>query len=173
MAKVDATEQVRFRRAYGPRVRVQTNVSGASMTKQSFKDECDINVIMKRYEASGILPGMERAGQARYLDCTGVDYVEAMRVVADAKSAFGELPARLRDRFENDPAKLIAFLEDGRNLEEARELGLARPADPEATPLAVRVVEPAGSDPEQTSKGSKGVPDRMPADKKSRDGRDS
>lgn len=138
---------------FGPRaaIRVITPIVGESKTKQSFKDECDINVIMRRYEATGILPGMERAVGARYIDCTGADFQEAQLIVAAGKSAFAELPARIRARFANDPAKLMEFLADKRNLEEARELGLVKPEQKEATPLAVRVVASPSGDPEQAS----------------------
>lgn len=139
----------RFRSAYSGHVRVATPV-GVSRTKQQFVEECDINTIMRRYQSTGILPGMERAAGARYIDCTGADYQEAMLLVASAKTAFAEMPAQIRDRFGNDPRRLMEFLEDDRNLEEARELGLARPEAKAATPLAVRVVESAQSDPSES-----------------------
>ncbi|AXH75151.1 MAG: internal scaffolding protein [Microviridae sp.] len=141
---------------FGRRDRFITPVVGESMTKQSFKDECDINVIMRRYEATGILPGMERAVGARYIDCRDIDYQEAMILVASAKSAFADLPARLRDRFGNDPAKLMSFLQDERNLEEARELGLVNAEQKVAAPLAVRVVESPVGDSGKTSGVSEG-----------------
>lgn len=139
----------RFVDVYAGRSCVRTPfvVEGPSMTKQSFKDEADINVIMRRYEASGILPGSERMADARYMDVTGADFEAAMIVVASAKTAFAEMPAKLRDRFGNDPAELLAFLENPKNLEEARELGLVERAARVATPLAVRVVEPTTVDP--------------------------
>ena len=34
------------------------------------------------------------------------------------------LPAQIRSRFENDPAKLIDFLDNSENLDEAIKLGL-------------------------------------------------
>lgn len=138
------------RNAYSPRVRKPLVIEGPSLTKQSFKDECDINVIMKRYASTGVLPGAERAAGARYMDCSVIDYQQSMLLVASAKSMFLDLPAAVRDRFGNDPAKLMEFVEDKRNLEEARALGLARPEAKEGTPLAVRVVEPLSGDPSQS-----------------------
>lgn len=134
-----------FRTAYSVKDRVQTDVSGPSMTKQSFKDECDINVIMARYEKSGamLLSSLEQR-DPRYLDTTGFDYHQAMLRVAEANSLFMELPAALRDRFKNDPHELLAFLDDESNRDEAIELGLARPREAAPEPVAVRVVpEPA------------------------------
>lgn len=136
----------RFRSAYGPRFRVTSDPVGASLTRQSFAAECDINVIMRRYEKTGALPPMNEK-EARYIDTSSLDYQDAMFKVADARSAFLELPWRLRDRFGNDPAQLLRFLEDPKNLEEARTLGLVNPEGKPAIPLAVRVVEPAVSDP--------------------------
>lgn len=143
----------RIRSAYdGSRVRVGLDCSVVpSMTKQGHKDECDINVIMKRYEQTGMIPFAERAATGRYLDVSDVDYKEAMFAVAAAQSAFAEMPAQVRDRFANDPGAMLAFLEDPKNLEEARKLGLVNPAKVPATPLAVRVVESVVGDSGKTS----------------------
>lgn len=139
MAK-DRSAAVEIRRAYVQHGRVQFSSDEPSMTKQSFKDECDVNVIMKRFERTGILP-TPIGGEPRYLDVSAVDYVEAMREVANARTLFEELPARLRDRFENDPQRMLEFLEDPKNVEEGRELGLLRPKEPEVAPVSVRVTE--------------------------------
>ena len=42
-----------FRSAYARRDRLSVDVVGPSLTKQSFKDQCDINRIMRRYSAGG------------------------------------------------------------------------------------------------------------------------
>lgn len=152
-----AQNLVRFRSyadvRFGPRVHVYAEQGGPSMTKQSFKDECDVNVIMRRYQQTGVLP-LGDGRVPRYIDATSADYQEAMFLVADARSAFAELPSALRERFHNDPKRMLEFLEDPRNREEAIKLGLVNAPAPEATPLAVHVVERKGSDPEQSSKGS-------------------
>jgi phage internal scaffolding protein len=56
-----------------------------------------------------------------------MSYHEMQNVIADANSAFASLPATVRARFENDPAKYIEFVSDENNLEEARELGMLSP----------------------------------------------
>lgn len=115
---------VGFRHAYSMPYRVVSGVGGVSRTKQSFRDECDVNQIMKRYQMTGILPGQDRMAMARYLDCTEVDFQKAMLTVASAKQAFDALPAVVRERFANDPARLLAFLDDPENRAEAVKLGL-------------------------------------------------
>ena len=50
------TEKIKFRTGYSPHVAVQFQTSGLSRTKQSFKNECDVNNILKNYNKTGILP---------------------------------------------------------------------------------------------------------------------
>lgn len=102
-----------------------TYVSETSATKQEFKDECDINSIMRRYITQGVLPSNVKVG--RYGDFTGVgDYQECLATLEDARSQFMALPSATRKRFGNDPAQFLAFVSDKNNLEEARKLGLLR-----------------------------------------------
>lgn len=111
-----------FVTAYGPKRKVVQDPGGASMTKQSFKDECDVNVIMRRYEQGGVLPELRE--ELVYGDATGGDYHEAMNLVAEARSRFEALPARAREFFKNDPGAFLAYMEDKPELEELGELGL-------------------------------------------------
>ena len=101
----------------------------ASLTQQHFKDECDINNILRQFNITGLLP--ESALSPRYGDFTGVvDYHTALNQVIAAEDEFMSLPADLRARFENDPAQLIAFLENAENKNEAIALGLVnKPAE--------------------------------------------
>lgn len=129
-----------FRSAYMFHERVFTDVSGLSRTKQNFKDECDINVIMRRYETHGVLPAFNQR-EGRFMDTTVFHFQDAQQVVAAAKSAFEELPARLRDRFKNDPSQLIEFLNDERNRDEAIKLGLVNPTPLPPAPVQVVVAD--------------------------------
>lgn len=118
-----------FITAYGPKIKVTLACDPAEgKTKQEFKDDCDINVILARFRNSGALEHINRR-KAQFADCTvsAYDFQHAMDVLADAKSAFQNLPAALRDRFDNDPAELLAFVEDDDNQAEAGDLGLLSP----------------------------------------------
>jgi len=121
-----AQTQKVFRNAYSPRKRVVTPVVGESRTKQSFKDECDINRIMSRYQNTGVMEFVNKR-EARYADVTAFDYQEACNLVAGANSMFHDLPSALRSRFDNDPGQLLAFLDNPSNLQEAVSLGLVNP----------------------------------------------
>ena len=95
----------------------------ATLTQQHFKDECDINNILRQFNITGLLP--ESALSPRYGDFTGIsDYHSALNQVIAAEDEFMRLPADLRARFANDPAQLIEFLENSDNKDEAIKLGL-------------------------------------------------
>lgn len=101
--------------------------SSPDMTQQAFKDECDINVIAKRFGITGELPVNGRA--PTFGDFTGVDdYQSAIHAIRDAEAAFMALPGLVRERFGQDPQRFVEFCSDARNLDEMRELGLAVPA---------------------------------------------
>lgn len=94
-----------------------------TLTQQHFKDETDINNILRQFNVTGLLP--ETPLSPRYGDFTGIsDYQTALNQVIAAESEFMALPANIRSRFDNDPAKLIEFLENSNNKDEAIKLGL-------------------------------------------------
>ena len=108
-----------------------------SLAQQNFKDETDINFIVRQFGLTGELPGKPLSPQ--YGDFTGVlDYHSAVNAVLAAQDDFMELPAHMRSRFNNDPAELIDFLSKEENREEATKLGLvaAKPiSEPSETPF--------------------------------------
>jgi phage internal scaffolding protein len=110
--------------------------SDPSLAQQNFKDETDINYIVRQFGLTGELPGQTISPQ--YGDFTGVlDYHSAVNAVLAAQDEFMDLPAQMRARFDNDPAKLIDFLGNEENRDEAIKLGLvAKPiSEPSETPI--------------------------------------
>lgn len=98
-------------------------------TQQSFKDDCDINLIMKRFERTGMLDHLNQF-EGSYGDFTDVptSYHDAVNQVLAAQDMFMTVPARVRAMFDNDPGKFLAFVDDPANAEKMVELGLARQA---------------------------------------------
>lgn len=114
-----------------------------SLAQQHFKEECDINTILRKFSITGLLP--EAPLSPRYGDFSGIsDYHTALNRVIAAQDEFEALPAQIRARFDNDPAKLIEFLENDKNRPEAEELGLVEKA-------AAEVVEAAQVTPEKAA----------------------
>lgn len=111
-----------------------------SKTQQQFKDECDINVIVKRFGLGMEMPEAYEAPSFADFTEHVTDYHSAMNLIRESEAAFMTLPAHLRAEFDNNPQRLLEFLEDGNNKAKAVELGLvkAEPAKPE--PMEVRVV---------------------------------
>jgi phage internal scaffolding protein len=113
-----------------------------TLAQQHFKEECDINTILQKFSITGLLP--EAPLSPRYGDFTGIgDYHTALNRVMAAQDEFEALPAQIRARFENDPFKLIEFLEDENNRPEAEELGLVEKVAAEAVEATKNTPEKA------------------------------
>lgn len=108
-----------------------------SLTDQSQAKQADINEIVRQFGVTGVLPNQPLP--EHFGDFTGVgDYRSSLEAVRRAAEEFMELPAELRSRFDNDPAKLIDFLSVEANRHEAFTLGLVD-ADVAPTPEAPAV----------------------------------
>lgn len=119
---------------------VRTFTTDPSRTKQSMRDECDINGIMKRFERTGIVTH-NAVREAYFSDVSVVpDFAEAIEIVRKAENMFMSMPAKLRAFFENDPARYVQFCSDPVNADKMVELGLREPK-PAVTPV---VVPPVG-----------------------------
>jgi len=107
-----------------------------SLTQQQFKDDCDVNVIMDRFLKTGEVTHLN-SNPGVYADLTGIgDYTDMLMRVKAAESAFSQLPHQIKTKFEQDPSKLIAYLEDPKNLEESYALGLrVKPEAPAPNPV--------------------------------------
>lgn len=99
-----------------------------TLTQQQFKEEADINYIAERFLKTGQLPQVPQMPTPG--DFEGIfDFQTAMNTIAHAKQEFMKLPAKVRSRFDNDPAKLLQFLNDDENRKEAEILGLVQPKE--------------------------------------------
>jgi len=128
MAKITAPF---LRTPYNYDVDAASNESGVaceepSLAQQHFKDECDINNILRQFNITGQLP--DQPLSPKYGDFSGIsDYKTALDRVIAADEEFMNLPATLRARFDNDAANLISFLDNEENRLEAEKLGLLEP----------------------------------------------
>ena len=94
-----------------------------TLAQQQFRDECDINVILERFNVTGQLPLFPLEPQ--FGDFSGIsDYQTALNAVISAQDSFDQLPARVRERFANDPAAFVDFCLDESNRDEMKALGL-------------------------------------------------
>ena len=100
--------------------------SEPTMTIQSEKDNCDINVIMNRYATCGTpLPYRTDGVQPVYADVSELgDYMQNYQRCKQAEEMFNSLPSALRKELDNNPANLISFIQDEKNKERCYEYGL-------------------------------------------------
>lgn len=107
---------------------------GPGRTKQSFKQECDINSIIARYQKTGMMDHV-KLNPGVFADVSNVgDYAGMVRKVRHAQESFELLPGALRQRFHQDPGEFVSFISDPENRSEAVKLGLV--------PAPAPVVEP-------------------------------
>lgn len=120
--------------------------NGGCGAKQEFRKETDINVIVDRYVKAGVpLPSPEAV--SNFMDCTQIpNYQQMLDKVNSAAASFLKLPPKVRERFGNEPARLIEFLQDESNREEAVFLGLIE-KKVETTPTASQAKDKPEAEP--------------------------
>ncbi len=96
-----------------------------SLTQQNFAAESDINNILSNWEKNGVVSHLNPL-PPQYGDLIDVeDYHSSMNRIVAAREAFDALPSVVRDRFANDPANFLSFVQDPSNVDEMVKLGLA------------------------------------------------
>lgn len=122
----------------GPRVDTSKD---DPITQQSGREDADINVIVERAKR-GAVPPVGRNLAPMYGDFTEVptDLRDCLNMVKLANDLFMSLDPVVRRRFDNDPAKMLDFLNDPSNREEAVKLGLVK--GPEVPPVVTPPVVP-------------------------------
>lgn len=88
-------------------------------TKQSYKDECDINKIMARAEKGGTISHLAKY-EAVYGDFSDFDFQEQTQKLTRGREIFDDLPAELRQEFGQSPAKFFEYVNDPANAGDLR-----------------------------------------------------
>lgn len=110
------------------RRRVQTFTQGPTRTLQEPAIDADIHNIMKKYvHTHGSIPMAQIVDTVLdFSDAT--DFQESLDRHIHAQEAFNSLPADTRHYFHNDPSRLISFLADDKNYDEAVKMGFIDPS---------------------------------------------
>ncbi len=142
----------------GPRKQVKRYTDGR--TKQSFRDECDINLIMKRAAIGGTISHLNKY-EGAYADYSDYDFFEQTQKLTRGREIFDDLPAEVRREFGQNPAAFFDYVNDPANKGVlAKKLpDLAKPGTqlpdvtpPDADTQAARAAasEPASANPSPT-----------------------
>lgn len=118
-------------------------------TKQEFKEDADINVIVARCVRDPNTVDVYAPKVAPvFADVSNIgDFQACMEKMTAVDEAFMTLPPKVREFFGNDPWAVVPFVQDPKNLDKAVELGIAvrkpvAPAKQEAVP-APKASEPS------------------------------
>lgn len=100
-------------------------------TRQEFKEETDINVIVERMTDKQATDWLEQHEEwlKSAVDQTvpNIEYRELLAVVMDAEERFLDLPADVRAGFNNDPAEFMEFVQsEGGDIELAELVAKSR-----------------------------------------------
>lgn len=101
-------------------------ICGKSRTRKVPGEVWDINKIIKRYKATGLLP--KGPGSNIYLDLSEVpDLTEAANIRDTARMAFQALPLELQYECRGDFRNLEKWLVNPKNREDAINYGFIKP----------------------------------------------
>lgn len=135
----------KFRTAYDKEhVRSIIRFELPSRTKQEFKDQCDMNLIVQNFLKTGRLDQIDQA-KAQYLDlaATPQSYQESLNLVIGAADAFSSLPANIRAAYDNS---VSVFLEAAYHDPDA-VFGSTKPVQADPASQATHVAQPPANPP--------------------------
>ncbi len=97
-------------------------------TKQSFKDETDINKILQRANKTGTISHLSKY-EAHYGDFSDFDFFESTIMLTKGREIFDALPSEIRNEFSQSPSAFFAYVNDPANKDELLKKlpGLAAP----------------------------------------------
>ena len=79
-------------------------------TKQAFKDQCDINKILKKAQKTGSIAHLQKYPELVYGEFDGeFDLLTAHERIAKANQIFEDLPSEVRREFNNDALAFVNF----------------------------------------------------------------
>ncbi len=97
-------------------------------TKQTFRDETDINKILQRAQKTGTISHLNKH-QAQYADFSEYDFFENTMMLTKGREIFDDLPSEIRSEFNGSPAGFFKYVNDPENKDRLIKLlpGLAAP----------------------------------------------
>uniref|UniRef100_A0AAU8B1F6 Internal scaffolding protein n=1 Tax=Dulem virus 141 TaxID=3145618 RepID=A0AAU8B1F6_9VIRU len=117
-------------------------------TRQEFAQDADINFLISRYNETGAFyDALSLRGKEPRLplfeDFSDLpDFGDAQQFISDSRERFMALPAKIREKFDNDPALLLAWISDPANKDEAVKLGLISGVQGTVSPATAAPAEP-------------------------------
>lgn len=101
-------------------------IGGPTLAQSQFLESCDVKNIIAKCKRVGIpLSNVQRTnGFFADLSMAPDDLRSALDISIKARDSFEQLPAKVKERFGFDPSRLLDFVQDSANRDEAIRLGL-------------------------------------------------
>lgn len=119
-----------------PHPRVILDTGPVTHTKQSFRDDCDINLIVKRHASTGLWDHLNPTTPTYGDFSAAVELQSAMALVEAAHDAFDALPSAVRKVCDNNPVVMLENLAKPGAFHELVQAGM--PTTPEHEELALQ-----------------------------------
>lgn len=128
-------------------------------TKQSQKNETDINMLLERASRSDSLSHLDKY-QPLYGDYAGYDFEKHINTITAGQGIFEQLPAEVKREFDQSAQKFFEYVTDDKNKERLPQLlpKIANRGDhfPTTTILAPNIV-PVEQEPNEQAKPGQAV----------------
>lgn len=124
-----------FRTPYKNHVKVVKDFTDSeSLTQQSEAEFTTIRAYIDKYTRLGVLGNPARISEAEFGDFASLprDYGEAVELVQSVNEAFRALPAQVRARYGEDPARFANALSDPAEIAALAAEGLIQSPEPQA-----------------------------------------
>ena len=105
------------------RTRLQKDFTGESQTQQQFKDECDINNVVRQFAKTGHIHHLNNS-EPNYGLADSTTYHDAMNIVVQAQQEFDAMPSEIRAKFGHSPENFLSFVENPDNAQELYDMGI-------------------------------------------------
>lgn len=93
------------------RKRVQITFNEPTLTKQSFKHECNINNIINKFSETGQIPNINQL-EKQYGFAPNIDLKTSLDMVKNLNEEFENLDPKIQQEFDNNPRNYAAFLQE-------------------------------------------------------------
>lgn len=122
--------------------------------KQEFRDDCDINHILKSYKKTGVLQTLN-GKTPMFEDVEAIDLQEAMNITIEAEKTFMQLPAILRKEFDHSPLEFLKAAQQQEKHPVLEKHGMYKPEKQKPKPQEVVVVSNNNDDKTTTKNDTK------------------
>ena len=119
----------KFHTVYDRPIVVGSSNEEPSRTLQQFKDEADVNYLIQRYMKTGMfynpLTQTARKRIPDFGDYSSIGtFAEQQQHLISVYEEFSLMPAKVRERFSNNPALFVEFAGDPKNIKECMKMGI-------------------------------------------------